>query len=146
MGTTWAITLVILLRQAHPYIHGDYVALSEGLRRNTGSSLHTWGLLRVEGNLIVNDRLIPTYTGTIVFIFLFVLDPRVHPYIHGDYWFHSFAVLEITGSSSHTWGLLIAKWLLLKSTGLIPTYTGTIRGVESRCSRSKAHPHIHGDY
>ena len=65
--------------------------------------------------------------GTIVFIFLLVLDPRVHPYIHGDYSDELEQSKPYKGSSSHTWGLLIAKWLLLKSTGLIPRYMGTIK-------------------
>lgn len=85
MGTTWAITLVILLRQAHPYIHGGYVALSEGLRRNIGSSLHTWGLLSVEGNLIVNDRLIPTYMGTTKIDKALSFDSEAHFHMHGNY-------------------------------------------------------------
>lgn len=64
MGTTWDITLVILLRQAHPHIHGDYFVTFKLLKVEVGLSPHRRGLLEESIWLSREPGLILIHTGT----------------------------------------------------------------------------------
>ena len=70
-----------------------------------GSSPHTWGLRPASCWLRILLRFIPTYVGLTYGIHHARRPRTVHPHIRGAYNLGTFLIIQIIGSSPHTWGL-----------------------------------------
>ena len=64
MGTTLVLLIIRQNGKAHPHINGDYMGYNFSDITETGSSLHTRGLLCALRGFKTEHRLIPTYMGT----------------------------------------------------------------------------------
>ena len=94
----------VLVDSVHPHIRGAYRSVSSLCFFESGSSPHTWGILKC-------------------FIYLKVYK-SVHPHIRGAY--SDFTCLRGAkhGSSPHTWGIRNAPDMRMTVNRFIPTYVG----------------------
>ena len=133
-------------QSVHPHIRGAYRFWASECSCRIGSSPHTWGIHRIEPECQLQDRFIPTYVGHSGGGVATVSYSSVHPHIRGAYLTTSTLALSPSGSSPHTWGILLQFTPTQSSPRFIPTYVGHTKNCFTMQQTPPVHPHIRGAY
>ena len=110
----------------HPHIRGAYSFEPRPDVSDPGSSPHTWGIRYRERLAVDRIRFIPTYVGHTELRERPETRIAVHPHIRGAYASSFLIMVSVIGSSPHTWGIPLSRYL------------------SSVCK--SVHPHIRGAY
>ena len=89
-----------------------------------GSSPHTWGILTIQVFACWWPRFIPTYVGHTIAGGAIGTATSVHPHIRGAYHIVNIMQEKYSGSSPHTWGILLTHKYMTARCRFIPTYVG----------------------
>ena len=111
----------------HPHIRGAYFSSTDSGFLCCGSSPHTWGILLIMTSAVMRWWFIPTYVGHTRVREYFNSFKTVHPHIRGAYPLCIFASTILSGSSPHTWGILLDSRSPWSAGRFIPTYVGHTR-------------------
>ena len=133
-------------QSVHPHIRGAYRFWASECSCRIGSSPHTWGIHRIEPECQLQDRFIPTYVGHSGGGVATVSYSSVHPHIRGAYLTTCTLALSPSGSSPHTWGILLQFTPTQSSPRFIPTYVGHTKNCFTMQQTPPVHPHIRGAY
>ena len=146
VGHTQQAVLPKLLEPVHPHIRGAYSVPSGVGCSASGSSPHTWGILKIYYSIKGHGRFIPTYVGHTPNTPEWPCPPPVHPHIRGAYYWASSVALASPGSSPHTWGILVNCSNRFYNIRFIPTYVGHTQQPVFPELLQPVHPHIRGAY
>ena len=113
-------------KSVHPHIRGAYHGAFRRVARCLGSSPHTWGIHQQAVSVRLANRFIPTYVGHTARLKAGGNFLTVHPHIRGAYILERRLQGIYRGSSPHTWGIRLYRYL-----GMVPP---------------PVHPHIRGAY
>ncbi len=134
------------MRSVHPHIRGAYAGHGRHTLTSVGSSPHTWGIHGILCERLPDSRFIPTYVGHTRCAKRRWPGGPVHPHIRGAYISPRHSAERLSGSSPHTWGILVNRHLQEIRVRFIPTYVGhTGINIEVH-ARRPVHPHIRGAY
>ena len=133
VGHTHPLQLPGKLPTVHPHIRGAYSRADTFTCFPHGSSPHTWGILVHISQLLGIHRFIPTYVGHTTYLPVRGIASAVHPHIRGAYRLRHACVVQVRGSSPHTWGIHNTKFSNRTTTRFIPTYVGHTKGVNVLC-------------
>ena len=109
----------------HPRIRGEHVAGIGFVDRRTGSSPHTRGALRIEGENHEPVRIIPAYAGSTRYRVRPSSRMKDHPRIRGEHRPRGFRSAPGPGSSPHTRGAPSRSCSRRHPRGIIPAYAGS---------------------
>ena len=131
----------------HPHIRGAYSYGGGWQESRDGSSPHTWGIPHQGDMHLIIKRFIPTYVGHTGRKADCDLRKAVHPHIRGAYVYYLFhgagAVRFIPTYVGHTVASLLVASVL---SGSSPHTWGILVEIDGNQAEQLVHPHIRGAY
>ena len=130
VGNTAAELSASPIRPVHPHTRGEHGNLSDIKLTTDGSSPHTWGTRSPATASGCVPRFIPTHVGNTNVLIMTSMVNRfipthvgntwlgrphtqqlaVHPHTRGEHTYSFFHIINIIGSSPHTWGTLCSYY------------------------------------
>ena len=145
-GNTCRTRLGTLLRRAHPHVCGEHLASSPKTPLGSGSSPRMRGTLAIMSACEGNKGLIPTYAGNTPEYTAPELSHGAHPHVCGEHIKDEILNRNRRGSSPRMRGTLPDLFDKIHNRGLIPTYAGNTRSIDTSTSPRRAHPHVCGEH
>jgi len=129
----------------HPHVHGERFQFEDLRGKSHGSSPRTWGTRTVPLADHEERRFIPTYMGNAISSRITVINPAVHPHVHGERPNTRRRRRVDLGSSPRTWGTPGRYRAGVKTRRFIPTYMGNADLSDIDPFLPSVHPHVHGE-
>ena len=111
-----------------------------------GSSPHTWRILNLQSQGLLEPRIISTYVENTTIFGAAELQFQDHLHIRGEYNAFSCSTVAYLGSSPHTWRIRLDLLSFLFSSRIISTYVENTLSKGILFSSQKDHLHIRGEY
>ena len=131
-GTTRTSQDLVMAREDHPRLRGNYFQHATKLSLTSGSPPLTRELLERYKGIFDMPGITPAYAGTTNHLHQKNLSTRDHPRLRGNYFCAYRFLLARTGSPPLTRELPSHHTPLPAQMGITPAYAGTTRGIKNR--------------